>query len=454
MSYHRLLQKQINKFLSNDISNRSDMENLLAAVNDSYNSYERDKELADRASNISEDEYIEINKKLNDEVVSKRHSIQQLKESFLSITGEEIETKSDDLAKIVQYLVNEIDNRKNTEQALTSYKKFSEDILINIPADIAVFDKSHNYIFINQKGVANAEIRQWLIGKNDFDYCEFKGIDNTMAITRRNYFNKCIEIRNKVEWVDKHKTTKGEYQYILRMFYPYFENDELKFVIGYGVDISEKIEFERMLTKAVLKTQEDERLEIGTELHDNVCQILTGVHMGLSMIKKSLINTDTKWFDYCDENITLALKEARNLSHRLSPVFFEEVSFYISLKKMIDNFNAADKYNITFSFDNKVNKLVINPDIQLNLFRILQEELRNIYKYANATEIKIGVLIEDNFVVMRTKDNGVGFNINEVVKGNGMANIKRRVEILDGDLKIESSIGEGCEIIAKVPLNI
>ena len=84
----------------------------------------------------------------------------------------------------------------------------------------------------------------------------------------------------------------------------------------------------------------------------------------------------------------------------------------------------------------------------------MQEELRNIYKYANATEIKIGVLIEDNFVVMRTKDNGVGFNINEVVKGNGMANIKRRVEILDGDLKIESSIGEGCEIIAKVPLNI
>ena len=155
MSYHKLLQKQINKFLPTYLQDSIELRNLLMAINDSYNLFERDKDIADRAFSISEEEYIEINELLKNEVLSKRQSIQKLKEAFLSIYGQDIDSDSDDLIIIVQYLLKEVDSRKETESKLNIYKKFSEDVLNNIPADIAVFDKNHNYIFINPKGVAN-----------------------------------------------------------------------------------------------------------------------------------------------------------------------------------------------------------------------------------------------------------------------------------------------------------
>lgn len=454
MSYHKLLQKQINKFLPSNIQNSIEVQNLLSAINESYNLFERDKDIADRVSSISEEEYIEINQLLKNEIFAKRQSIQKLKESFLSIYGQDINSDSDDLLIIVQYLLKEVAIRKETETKLNTYKKFSEDVLNNIPADIAVFDKNHNYIFINPKGVANLELREWLIGKNDFDYCKLKGIDESLAVNRRKHFNECVKNRSTVEYLDKQKVTNSEYsyKYISRYFYPYFENEDLIFVIGYAMDITEKIEFEERLTKAIIKTQEDERLEIGSELHDNVCQILTAVSMGISMIKKSKQITNPMWIGYCEENISLALKETENLSHRLSPIFHEDIYFSQSIIKLVKDFNGSLDFQLDLNIDDSVNGCTINSEIQLNLFRILQEELRNIYKYSNATTIKIKLSVSNNHIVLYTKDNGVGFELGEVVKGHGMVNMKRRVEILFGELLINTSIGNGCEIIVTIPL--
>jgi signal transduction histidine kinase len=456
MSYHKLLQKQINKFLSTNLQDSVEIKNLLAAISDSYNLFERDKDIADRAFSISEEEYIEINEQLKKAALTKQQSIQKLKEAFLSIYGQSIDSDSDDLLIIVQYLLKEVNSRKETEDKLNTYKKFNEDILNNIPADIAVFDKNQNYIFINPKGVSNPELREWLIGKNDFDYCRIKGIDESLAIERRKYFNNCINAKAKIEFLDKHKAVNGEYsyKYILRNFYPYFENEELKFVIGYAIDITEKIEFEERLTKAIIQTQENERLEIGSELHDNVCQILTGVSMGISMLKKSMQNSNSMWVDYCETNISLALRETENLSHRLSPIFHEDIYFSQSIIKLVNDFNGSLNYTLDLKIDDSINGFIINSDIQLNLFRILQEELRNIYKYANATIIKIELSVFNNHIILYTMDNGIGFELSKVVKGNGMVNIKRRVEILKGELTINSSTGKGCEIIVRIPLQL
>ena len=278
----------------------------------------------------------------------------------------------------------------------------------------------------------------------------------SLAIERRKRFNECIAAKTKIEYLDKHKVPNSEYsyKYMLRNFYPYFENDELKFVIGYAIDITEKVEFEERLTKAIIKTQEDERLEIGSELHDNVCQILTGVSMGISMIKKSMQTSNSLWIDYCEENISLALKETENLSHRLSPIFHEDIYFSQSIIKLVKDFNSPLKYKLDLNIDDSINRFVINSDIQLNLFRILQEALRNIYKYANATTIRVELTIIDNHIILSAIDDGIGFELNEVTKGNGMVNIKRRVEILNGALTINSSSGKGCEIIVKIPLDI
>ena len=72
-------------------------------------------------------------------------------------------------------------------------REFYEFILNNIPADIAVFSKEHKYVYINPQGIKNTELRKFMIGKDDFDYCRFKGIPDDMAHKRRGVFNSILE---------------------------------------------------------------------------------------------------------------------------------------------------------------------------------------------------------------------------------------------------------------------
>tara|TARA_B110000459_G_scaffold157917_1_gene173060 strand:+ start:547 stop:2352 length:1806 start_codon:yes stop_codon:yes gene_type:complete len=115
---------------------------------------------------------------------------------------------------------------------------FSNVILDNIPADIAVFDKDHKYLYINPNGIRDVVTREWLIGKSDFDYCDYKGIDKTLAQNRREIFIKSIQTKQQIEWVDEYERD-GKDVYVLRRFYPVFAGKTFLYMIGYGVDVSE-----------------------------------------------------------------------------------------------------------------------------------------------------------------------------------------------------------------------
>lgn len=135
-------------------------------------------------------------------------------------------------------LGKDVTRMKEAQDEIASQKRFTEGILNNIPADIAVFDDQHRYVFVNQKGLTNEGMRNWLIGKTDFDYCELKNLDKGQATKRREYFNKAITTGEQIEWVDEHLTKEGGKKYILRKFYPYKEDGKIRYVIGYGIDVT------------------------------------------------------------------------------------------------------------------------------------------------------------------------------------------------------------------------
>jgi PAS domain-containing protein len=126
----------------------------------------------------------------------------------------------------------------HSNQHIIEKQKFNDIILDNIPADIAFFDINHNYLYVNPNGVRDVETRKWLIGKSDFDYCDYKGLDKTLAQSRRDLFNQAIQTKQQVEWVDEYHRD-GKDIYIMRRFYPVFIDDIFYYVIGYGMDISE-----------------------------------------------------------------------------------------------------------------------------------------------------------------------------------------------------------------------
>jgi PAS domain S-box-containing protein len=139
----------------------------------------------------------------------------------------------------------DITERKYAEQKLEEQRKFYEDILNNVPADIAVFSDKHEYLFVNPRGIKDTELRKWIIGKRDEDYCNFRNKPLTIADARRKTFNKVVAAKQPSEWEEKNITKDGNEEYVLRRWYPVVdESQNIKLVIGYGIDITERKKFE------------------------------------------------------------------------------------------------------------------------------------------------------------------------------------------------------------------
>lgn len=218
-------------------------------------------------------------------------------------------------------------------------------------------------------------------------------------------------------------------------------------------DITELKLYEQKLAKAAIKAQEDERYEIGGELHDNVCQILATSMIYLGMMKKKLPPDSNEHFIQIQNYISVALNEIRNLSHRLAPASFDNETLESSFLKLLKSYNADDRYVIALNYNIEVKRLPLSHELQLNLYRILQEQLRNILKHANATAIDVALFVHDNSLQMTIKDNGIGFNSKANYEGIGMASMMRRVQLFSGSFKVASAIGAGCEVVVNIPLS-
>lgn len=249
----------------------------------------------------------------------------------------------------------------------------------------------------------------------------------------------------------QHQKKNGEIMFV-EIFGSLIDIDENAAFSVSIVDTTEKLLTENRITQAIIKTQEDERYEIGGELHDNVCQILAAAKMNMGLMKPHLPVVISNIYQHVLDSIILANEEIRNLSHRLAPVIFEGSSLKGSLEKLLASINTDNHYNISFYFDEGFEKKSISRELQLNLYRIGQEAIRNIIKYANATEIKVELILYRKNMNLLISDNGVGFDTQKVTAGIGLANIKRRSEFFNGSFSVYSTPGEGCEIVVKIPL--
>lgn len=136
----------------------------------------------------------------------------------------------------------------NVLSVANSQKHFYEDLMNNIPADIAIFDPSHRYLFVNKLAIGNSETRKWIIGKDDFDYCKRTNRSTETAISRRALFQKCIDTRTTVEFEEQNLDGSGKTIYNLRRFSPVVGlQGKVEYVIGYGINVSSIKESEQKL---------------------------------------------------------------------------------------------------------------------------------------------------------------------------------------------------------------
>src|SRR5690606_30592454 len=133
---------------------------------------------------------------------------------------------------------------------------------------------------------------------------------------------------------------------------------------------TEKKQFENKLTKAIINTQEEERFDIGSELHENVCQILAATKMSLGIVKYELDGEKKELVQQSMQYVDMAIKEIRYISHRLAPAFYENINLEESFDALIKMFNPKAIYDVEYHFDKRVEEINLNKELQLNLYRI------------------------------------------------------------------------------------
>ena len=150
------------------------------------------------------------------------------------------------------WIFRDVTTYKKLEKSHKQQQIFYQKVLNNIPADIAIFDKEQKYVFANKAGFEGDIIREWLVGKDDFDYSLSKNKGFERSLSRRNYFEQALNTNQIVQFEEKDINDRGQEVSSLRHYYPYInECKEVEFVVGYGVNISKINQTEKLLIRSI-----------------------------------------------------------------------------------------------------------------------------------------------------------------------------------------------------------
>lgn len=207
-------------------------------------------------------------------------------------------------------------------------------------------------------------------------------------------------------------------------------------------------EQELKMIKASISGQDQERQRISQELHDSIGGNLAAIKLQLNHLSDGQFSNMEKINMQLDETY----QQVRNLSHNLIPKKFSHNKFCEVLESYLNNISAASKLKISFLTFPKKDIDEMNEDIQIEVFKIIQELLTNTIKHAKASQIEIQLnLIKDDLNVL-FEDNGIGFNPQNYAKGIGFINLEARISKLNGTFVIDSKPKRGTIANIEIPI--
>lgn len=252
----------------------------------------------------------------------------------------------------------------------------------------------------------------------------------------------------------EHRKKNGELIYMDITSHRIVVNGKIA-VLAIGSNVTEKILLEQQLdderiknqkeiTDAVISAQEKERDQIGSELHDNVCQILASSKLYLGMVKKHA-NKPDEFIEETDLLISSAIQELRALSHALIPPSMAQSQLKLAIEKIAGITQSSTNIQISTEIA-EIDDSRMSDKMRLAIYRIVQEQFNNIIKHAKASHVAIKLSQADGKLFLSIKDDGVGFDTAKGTAGVGLLNIKTRVSLFNGNVSIHSKKGEGCEL--------
>ncbi|MDN3017584.1 PAS domain S-box protein [Paenibacillus sp. BSR1-1] len=206
-------------------------------------------------------------------------------------------------------------------------------------------------------------------------------------------------------------------------------------------------ELQRMMT-TIIDVQEEERKRLSRNLHDGIGQNL---YSHLITINRLLSEMDHPLLDQMQTEATQLIEEIREISWELRPSVLDDLGLVPAIRSFLSRF--SDHYNIDVFFECVLHRrLTIN--IELTIYRIIQEALTNVRKYADVDNAKVTVREMDDIVRVMIEDMGKGFDLKKQSPGVGLFSMDERARSVGGELSINTAPGAGTKIILEIPVSI
>jgi PAS domain S-box-containing protein len=241
------------------------------------------------------------------------------------------------------------------------------------------------------------------------------------------------------------------------------EGGKVERLLGIANDITDKVYLQqkldaereartRHITSAAIKGQEAERAKVSRELHDNVNQVLTTVKLYIELCLDGKADP-AAILPKCVGHLTDTINEIRTLSKQLSAPSLGNMEFRETLLDLVESVRAAALMEVELTTKDLPFTEMEN-ELHLTLYRVAQEQLTNIVKYANAKKVSISLLLTNSVLQFIIADDGVGFDPSQKRRGIGITNMQSRVEIVGGSFALHSSAGNGTTVSLQIPVTV
>lgn len=206
----------------------------------------------------------------------------------------------------------------------------------------------------------------------------------------------------------------------------------------------------------MIEAQEEERQRLSREIHDGPAQTLAHVLIGSELVervqKEKGEQAAAEEFSRLREMIRQALSDVRRIIYDLRPMALDDLGLLPTVEKYL--YRIEDRENLSISFMKKGEPHHLPPKMEAALFRLIQENVQNVCKHAKAQSIKVALDFRRDVVFLSVEDDGVGFDPKERRKESlGIVGMRERVELLEGEMSIESVPAGGTVVMIQIPVH-
>lgn len=350
-------------------------------------------------------------------------------------------------------LKSEIDKRN---KALLNQNERYLSLIENVPGIIfrCKCDRNWSMEFINSfvKSITGYDPLQFLDHKNGIHFNDI--IHEADKLMAKEDVEAQLLNGNHYRTTYRIVTKNGEVKWLWEQGVQVIEDGE-EFLEGCIVDITDRVNGHERVLSATLEAEERERSRISRTIHDNLQQLLITAHMNLLFLKKrkaDFTDKEIRKYEIANDYLQKAIAESRSISHKLMPKAIEDYGFEEAVEGLIEN--IADVVETKFTFYNNLNGEHLSAKVELCLFRITQEAVSNMIKFAQAKNGTIQLMKHKSSVILTIEDDGVGFDkSNQALHAEsfGINSMKNRASSVGGQFFLDSQLGKGTQLIVEIP---